>query len=63
MTQNIIDEVIQAPANEKVQLAELLLESIEHSDGKINQLWIEEVRRRMLSVKNGKTKLIDFAGV
>lgn len=63
MTQNIIDEAVKIPANERVQLAELLLESIEHKDDDINQAWVNEVKKRMLSVKNGETKLINFADV
>jgi DNA-binding sugar fermentation-stimulating protein len=60
MKQNIIEEAIQAPANERVQLAEMLLESIEYGNSKIDSLWIDEVKNRMQSVEKGTTKLIDF---
>jgi predicted DNA-binding protein len=60
MKQNIIEEAIQSPINERVQLAEMLLESIEYGNSKIDSLWIDEVKNRMQSVEKGETKLIDF---
>jgi hypothetical protein len=60
MKQNIIEEAIQLPINERVQLAEMLLESIEYGNSKIDSLWIDEVKNRMQSVEKGETKLIDF---
>jgi len=34
--------------------------SIEHEDEKIREKWITEVKDRMVAVKSGKAKLIDF---
>ncbi len=60
MTQNIIDEAVKIPANKRVQLTEILLESVDNVDNTINQKWVNEVKKRMLSVENGETNLMNF---
>ncbi len=60
MKTNLIDEAIKIPANERVQLAELLLASIDYESDIIAKSWLDEVKNRMQSVKLGKTKLVSL---
>ncbi len=63
MTQNLLDEAVKSPPNERVRLAELLLESIDYTNDEITQSWLLEVKNRMQSVKNGQTQLLNFNDV
>jgi putative addiction module component (TIGR02574 family) len=60
MEQSLLDQTLAMSPNERVELAEILLASIEHEDEKIREKWITEVKDRIESVKTGKAKLIDF---
>lgn len=46
--------------NERIEFAQLILASIDHEDEKIREKWITEVKDRMVAVKTGNAKLIDF---
>ena len=45
---------------ERVTMAEILLESIEHEGTKIKEAWVSEVFNRMKSVEEGTFHLIDI---
>lgn len=57
---NILDEAIKIPPKDRVQLAELILASIDYEDDNLRKIWLAEVKDRMESVENGKSTLLDF---
>ena len=60
MENALLNKALELPPNERVALAELILASIEHEDEQIRNAWIAEVNNRIASVKNGKSKLLNF---
>ncbi len=60
MQTQIIKELLQIPARQRVELAEVMLESVEQESDEINKLWIEEVEKRIKSYKNGESVVMDF---
>jgi len=48
------------PPNERVELAEMILASIDHENEEIRQAWVAEVEDRMTAVREGKARLIDL---
>lgn len=60
MEQALLDQALAMSPNERVQFAQLIMESIEYEDEKIREKWLAEVKDRIEAVKTGKAKLIDF---
>ena len=60
MDKNIFKEVLKMPPNERLIFAELILASLESENEEVREEWIAEVNRRIASVKNGKSTLLDF---
>lgn len=60
MENTLLNQALALPPNERVAFAELILASIEHEDEQIRNIWIEEAKNRIESVKNGKSKLLNF---
>lgn len=59
--QRILDEALDLSDDERRQLAERLLESVEKGD-EIEMAWTEEAIRRAERVENGQAKTIDGVG-
>ena len=57
---NILTEAIKIPPKDRVQLAELILASIDHEDDEIRQIWLNEVKDRMDTIQNGQSTLLDY---
>lgn len=60
MEQNLLDEALKMPPNERIELAQLIMASIDCEDEKIRKFWLDEVKDRRQAVKDGHAKLIDF---
>ncbi len=60
METQFLEKALAMPPNERVTFAELILASIDYEEDEIRQSWIAEVKKRMKSVKEGKSKLLDF---
>lgn len=60
MEHNLLNEALKMPPDKRVELAQLLFESIEYEDPAIRDKWLNEVEQRMKSVKEGKSQLLDF---
>ncbi len=60
MEQNLLDEALKMPPNERIELAQLIMASIDCEDEEIRKFWLEEVKDRRQAVKEGRAKLIDF---
>ncbi len=48
------------PPNERVELAELILASIDYEGEEIRKAWRAEVRDRISAVREGRARLLDF---
>ncbi len=60
MTQNLLNEALKMPPNERIEFAQLIMADIDCEDDKIRKLWLDEVSDRKQSVTDGRAKLIDF---
>ncbi|SMM99816.1 hypothetical protein SPONN_1575 [uncultured Candidatus Thioglobus sp.] len=60
MNENLIQQAIKMPVNERVAFAELMLESVDYEDTSIRDAWLVEAQKRMQSVKDGTSKLLNF---
>jgi len=56
-TKEIEDEALRLPSQERAQLAEHLINSLdEEEDPQADKLWLEEAERRYQEYKEGKVK-------
>ncbi len=60
MDKELFDKTLKMAPNERLAFAELILASLEHEDNEIRNLWINEVKERMIAVNEGKSNLLDF---
>ena len=59
-SRQILEEAMQLPPQERQELADALLRSLESA---LEASWAEEVRRRIGSVDSGRTELIPWEQV
>ena len=62
-TNDLIEEAISLPVEQRLALTESLLKSLNPPDEEIDQLWIEEASSRLESLRSGKTKPVSGAEV
>ncbi len=60
MENRLLEEALKMPPNERVELAELILASIDHEDEEIRQAWVAEVKDRVTAVREGRAQLLDL---
>ncbi|MCM2285595.1 MAG: addiction module protein [Desulfobacula sp.] len=60
MIQDLLDEAMKMPPNERIEFAQLIMASIDCEEDKIRKIWLDEVKDRRQAVKEGRSKLIDF---
>ena len=60
MDKKLFQKAMELPVNERVTLAELILESIDYEEKEIKEAWTIEVKDRIASVNKGDSTLIDF---
>ena len=60
MIQDLLDEAMKMPPNERIEFAQLIMTGIDCEDDKIRRLLLDEVKDRRQAVKEGCSKLIDF---
>jgi len=63
MENRLLEEALKMPPNERVELAELILASIDYEHEEVRDAWIAEVRDRMVAVREGKAKLLDLQDI
>jgi putative addiction module component (TIGR02574 family) len=57
--QQILQSALQLPYDERVEIAELLMLSLDEQTAvELNALWGEEIRRRIESIDSGRVKMI-----
>ncbi len=59
VTDRVMDEVLSLPADQRMNLADRILESLnDPTDPQIDALWAVEAERRVQEIKNGEVELI-----
>ncbi len=57
MKQNLLDEALKMPPNERIEFAQLIMANIDCEEDKIRKLWLDEIEDRRQAVKDGRSKL------
>lgn len=60
MENRLLEEALKMPPNERVELAELILASIDYEHREVRDAWIAEVQDRIVAVREGRAILLDF---
>lgn len=63
LTENLQQEVLRLKVQEKIHLIELILESLDHPDLKIQEKWVEESEKRFDAYKAGKVTALSYEQV
>jgi len=64
MKNAIIDEVISLPVNQRAELIDILIKSLNPSvDSKIEKIWAKEAERRADEIKKGEVKTVSADSV
>ena len=64
MKNAFIDEVTSLPVNQRVELVDILIKSLNPSiDRKIEKIWAKEAERRAVEIKNGEVKTVSADSV
>lgn len=59
-TQDMIKEALNLSPKEKYQIIEALLLSLDQPDSKIEEIWNNEIDRRLDAIEDGSTKTIPY---
>ena len=59
----IIDMVLQLKAEERYEIAEKILQSLDKPDAEINHVWAEEALNRARACDEGRMKTVPFEEV
>ena len=57
-TSNLLANVLELPANQRAELVEQILKSLDTTDPAIDRLWAEEAERRLDAVASGDMQTI-----
>jgi len=60
MDKKLFEKALKMPVNERAVFAELILASLDQENDEVRLAWLNEVKDRMKSVKEGSAKLLDF---
>lgn len=58
LVEELSQKARQLPPEERIQLAEELLATVQEVDSEVQAAWDEEIRRRLAEIENGTAKLI-----
>jgi putative addiction module component (TIGR02574 family) len=62
-TREILENALKLKPQERLELADLLLESLDLPDRAIEEIWAQEAQRRLEAYRAGKLKGIPFEEV
>ena len=62
-TKEILENALKLKPQERLELADLLLESLDRPDRAIEEIWAEEAQRRLEAYRAGRLKGIPFEEV
>lgn len=52
----IVQEALRLPAEQRVEILELITQSLDTPDPEVDRLWVEEAVRRLAALRAGQTK-------
>lgn len=52
----IVQEALRLPAEQRVEILELITQSLDTPDPEVDRLWVEEAVRRLAALHAGQTK-------
>lgn len=58
LVEELSQKARQLPPEERIQLAEELLATVQEVESEVEAAWDEEIRRRLTEIENGTAKLI-----
>ena len=59
-SEDIIKQTSQLSANEKIELIDALLATVDKPDAEIDALWAKEAESRLVAYQNGEIKALDL---
>ena len=59
-SQAIIEQTSQLSANEKIELIDALLATVDKPDAEIDVLWAKEAESRLAAYQNGEIQILDL---
>jgi putative addiction module component (TIGR02574 family) len=59
-SENIIKQTSQLSANEKIELIDALLATVDKPDAEIDALWAKEAESRLAAYQNGEIQALDL---
>ena len=59
-SKNIIKQTSQLSANEKIELIDALLATVDKPDAEIDALWAKEAESRLAAYQNGEIQALDL---
>lgn len=63
-SQSILDQALKLPPNERAEVAEQLIQSLEPpADGEVEQAWQQEIQQRLSEITSGVAKTIPWEEV
>lgn len=60
MESMLLEKALELPAAQRVEFAEIVLASIDYEDASVRKAWLTEVRERIKSAKQGRTRMLDY---
>jgi putative addiction module component (TIGR02574 family) len=57
-TDELFEEVVSLPVEERARLAERVLQSLNAPDAEMDALWAAEAQRRLADVRSGKVETV-----
>jgi len=63
LVEEISRQALSLSAEERVQLAEALLSTVQEVDAEVEAAWDEEIKRRIIDIDSGAAKLAPARGV
>ena len=52
----LLDEAMQLKPDERLGLIEILIQSLDEPDPRLNKIWVEEAQRRLAAYREGRLK-------
>ena len=63
INKNIAKALMPLAPSEKLKVIDYLMESLDESDSRIDDVWAKEAEKRLRAVRAGKTKLVPYEKV
>ena len=62
-TEEMIDQALELPVEDRARIADQLLRSLNRSDPETDEKWLEAAKRRLDELRSGRTTPVDAESV